>query len=138
MARPEWLREALAEDDKFRAEREYEEQGAARGLMYKTTETPRPEPTPDLPGLFDDPEQDRFFADVMAHVISALRREFKREVRRIERDVRKIRAVLVTELSLRLDEQDKLAARTDGEVIDLPKDFWRRDLPRSAWRHNGA
>ena len=129
MARPEWLREALAEDDKFRAEREYEEQGAARELMYKTTEAPRREPTPDLPGVFDDPDQDKFFADVMAHVISQLRREFRREVRRIER---KIRAALITELSLRLDEQNKLAARTEGKVIDLPKDFWRRDLPRSA------
>src|SRR5262249_16674359 len=56
--KPEWLREALAEDDKFRAEREYEEQGAAHGLMYKTTEAPRPEPTPELPGLFEDPERD--------------------------------------------------------------------------------
>src|SRR6516165_2897493 len=126
MARPEWLREALAEDDKFRAEREYEEQGAARGLMYKTTEAPRPEPTPDLPGLFDDPEQDRFFADVMAHVVSSLRREFKREDRRIESEVRKIRAALITELSLRQDKQNKLTTRTEGMVIDLPKDFWRR------------
>jgi hypothetical protein len=75
-----------------------------------------------LPGLFDDPDQDKFFADVMAHVISALRREFKREVRWIESDVRKIRAALVTE----------------GEVIDLPKDFWRRDLPRSGWKHNAS
>jgi hypothetical protein len=128
MARPEWLREALAEDDRFRAEREYEEQRAAGGLMYKTTEAPRPEPTPELPGLFDDPEQDKFFADVMARVISKLQCEFKREVRRIES---KIRAALVTELSLRLDEQNKLATRAEGEVIDLPKDFWRRDLPRS-------
>src|SRR5215471_15153692 len=93
--RPEWLADVIREDDEFRAEREYEEQGAARRLMYKTTEAPRPEPTPELPGLFDDPEQDRFFADVMARVISKLRCEFK------------------------------------GEVIDLPKDFWRRDLPRS-------
>src|SRR5262245_33462183 len=121
--RPDWLREAFAEDDKFRVERAYEEQKIAQELMYKTTTAPRPEPAPELPGLFDDPDQDKFFADVMAHVISQLRHEFSRQVERVESDVRKIRAALITELSLRLDEQSKLATRADGEVIDLPKDF---------------
>ena len=125
--RPDYLRDAFAQDDKLRAEREYEEQKSTQALVYKTMTAPRPEPEhePDLPGVFDDPEQDRFFADVMAQVIDHLRCEFKREVRRIESDVRKVRAALITELSVRLDEQNKLATRTDGEVIDLPKDFWR-------------
>ena len=133
MSRPDYLREAFAMDDEFRAEREWGQRKAEGALVYKTTELPRPTPEPEPVaeplGIFDDPDQDKFFADVMAHVISQLRREFRREVRRIER---KIRAALITELSLRLDEQNKLAARTEGKVIDLPKDFWRRDLPRSA------
>jgi len=127
-------------DEDLMLQREYQDDV----VMYRTTDAPPPTPAPKsgLPGVFDDPVQDKFFADVMALVISQLRQEFKhdvkREVGRVKRDLRRIRAALVTELSLRLDEQNKLATRTEGEVIDLPKDFLRRDLPRSAWRHDAA
>jgi hypothetical protein len=76
-----------------------------------------------LLGIFDDPERDKFFARVMMLVISELRQEFKREVERVEREVREVRAALATELTLRSERE---AARAEGEVTDLPN-FWRRD-----------
>jgi len=133
--RPDWLGEALAEDDAFRAEREYEEQRVCKaaelsGLVYKTTEAPRPAPEPSA---LDDP----FFREVMGHVINNLRDEFERDLRQIERDVRHVRAALTTELSTRVEERkmlDELVRRVEGlttkggehEVVDLPRDFWRK------------
>jgi len=130
--RPDWLGEALAEDDAFRAEREYECKAAElSGLVYKTTEAPRPEP--ERSSVLDDP----FFAEVMGHVINQLRDEFERDLRQIERDVRHVRAALTTEMITKVDERkilDELVRRVEGattkgessEVVDLPRDFWRK------------
>ena len=122
--RPDWLREALAEDDAFRAEREYECKAAELSdLVYKTTEAPRPALEPSA---LDDP----FFREVMGHVINHLRDEFERDLRQIERHVR---AALTTELSTR-KMLDELVRRIEGlttkggehEVVDRPREFWSR------------
>ena len=123
MSRPDYLRDAFAQDDAFRAEREWEEQKTSRELVYKTTELPRPEPTPE-------PEPEPFTeyqSDVLAHVIVELRKEWREErddaIAPLKAEIAELKGKLdaVAELKGKVDALLTLLQGAKAEVIGLPR-----------------
>jgi len=117
--RPDWLREAFAEDDAFRATREWEAQKTSWELVYNTTELPRPEPTPE-------PEPEPFTeyqSDVLAHVIVELRKEWREKrdeaIAPLKAEIADLKAKLdVAELKGKVDA---LLQGAKADVINLPR-----------------
>jgi hypothetical protein len=87
--------------------------------MYRTFDNSLPAAAAESPPassteaevpLFDDPQRNEVFVNAMGYVIAELRRKWKRDIRRMERRP-----------SRRLAEAPK-----GSDVLDLPKNFWRR------------
>jgi hypothetical protein len=116
------LAELYREDDRQRAEhREFMARREAQaspyvqwsddgaGLLYRTTDNAllpaaQPEPGPfdeeasTAANFFDDVERNEAFADTMAYLIAELRREWKRDIKRLERQIKRAAESEVVEL----------------------------------------
>src|SRR5262249_37573249 len=103
----------------FCAEREWEEQKTSRELVYKTTELPRPEPTPKP---FTE-----YQSDVLAHVIVELRKECREKrdeaIAPLKAEVAGLKEKLdaVAELRGKVDARLPLLQGAMAEVIGLPR-----------------
>jgi len=115
----------MAEHDEWMVRREAAREALMRksepeGILYRATEENAPAPaTPpeaDALGLFGD-ERDELLASAMGHVIA---------------HERKLHAAAIANLRQELAEMkgrlDTLLATKFAEIIDLPKNFWQRDV----------
>jgi hypothetical protein len=126
-------------------------------LMYRTADNDAPEPAPaaepepfyeqssTAPNFFDDIERNEEFADTLATVIAELHREFDARIERAQQRILNtvVRLVMpseyaerelyllrdrITRAEERIEKQLKAAVADDDNVLDLPANFWKRDV----------